>query len=202
VAPSSGPAPRPRQRLSVAARRAQLLSLGIAAFARQSYDAVAIEAIATAAGISKGLLYHYFPTKRDFYVATVRVAANDLLACTDTPTDLPPLVRLEAGLAAFMTYVEQHGPAFSALLRGGVGTDVEVAAVVETTRSALVERLTAGLGLSGPNPLQILALRGWVGFVEAVSLEWLERRQPTPDAVCRLLVMALPLILSGVEADP
>ena len=68
-----------RARLDVDARRRQLLALGTALFGSRPYDEVSIDEVARTAGISKGLLYHYFPTKRDFYVATVREAAAELV---------------------------------------------------------------------------------------------------------------------------
>src|SRR5690242_4164925 len=71
---------RARVRLDVDERRAQLVALGLAEFGTRTYDDVSIDLIAQAAGISKGLLYHYFPTKRAFYVACVREAAARLLA--------------------------------------------------------------------------------------------------------------------------
>ena len=74
-----------RARLDVDERRRQLVELGLDLFGSRSYDEVSIDELAAAAGISKGLLYHYFPTKRDFYVATVREAAAQLVARTSMP---------------------------------------------------------------------------------------------------------------------
>src|SRR5258706_14546667 len=88
----------PRVRLDVDERRAQLVELGLAHFGERAYDDVSIDAIADAAGISKGLLYHYFPTKRAYYAATVKEAAARLVASTDTDDSAPPLERLHAGL--------------------------------------------------------------------------------------------------------
>src|SRR5215469_2622841 len=87
----------PRSRLDVDERRRQLVSLGLELFSTRAYDAVSIDELAREAGISKGLLYHYFPTKRDFYVATVREAAQQLLSRTSTPEHLDPLERVRVG---------------------------------------------------------------------------------------------------------
>lgn len=107
---------------------------------------MSIDVLAREAGISKGLLYHYFPTKRAFYVATVRVAANRLLACTETSAELPPLERLQRALGAYLEYVRAHGPAYAALLGGGgVGLDRELGRIVQRTRARFVERITAGI---------------------------------------------------------
>src|ERR1700683_998104 len=103
-----------RSRLEVDAPRAQLVTLGIDLFAAHSYDEVSIDELARAAGVSKGLLYHYFPTKRDFYVATVQEGARQLLELTDTPDTMAPLDRLRAGLDAYLDYVDAHAPAYAA----------------------------------------------------------------------------------------
>jgi AcrR family transcriptional regulator len=124
--------------------------------------------------VSKGLLYHYFPTKRDFYVATLREAADALVVETQPPEELPPLERLWSGLDAYLRFAERHAPAYVGLLRGGIGSDPEVALVVEGTRRALAERVSSAVGASA-GPALRLAVRGWVGYVEATSLEWLER---------------------------
>src|SRR5271170_6359642 len=88
-----------RSRLEVDARRAQLVTLGIDLFAARAYDEVSIDELARAAGVSKGLLYHYFPTKRDFYVATVQEAARQLIERTTGHDDrATPRERLRAGL--------------------------------------------------------------------------------------------------------
>src|ERR1700679_1621760 len=94
----------PRARLEVDARRAQLLRLGIDLFAARAYDEVSIDELARAAGGSKGLLYHYFPTKRDFYIATVQEASKQLLELTETPETMAPLDRLRASLDAYLDY--------------------------------------------------------------------------------------------------
>ena len=73
-----------RARLSTDARREQLVALGVEIFSERPFDDVSIDDIAAAAGISKGLLYHYFPSKRDFYVAVVRHSADEMQAITET----------------------------------------------------------------------------------------------------------------------
>lgn len=168
----------PRLRLEVDERRAQLVELGLEHFGRRSYDDVSIDAIAQAAGISKGLLYHYFPTKRAFYAATVREGCARLLARTETSEAAPPLERLHAGLDAYLAYVSEHAPAYAALMRSGVGVDPEIARIVDETRTTFLDRLTAGMADAVPlaSPLVRVALRGWVGFAEAASLAWAEER--------------------------
>jgi AcrR family transcriptional regulator len=173
--------PAPRTRLDVDERRAQLLALGVEHFGRVPYDDVSIDDIAQAAGISKGLLYHYFPTKKAFYAATVREAAEALLALTETPADAPPLDRLRDGLDAYLDFVREHAAAYATLMKSGVGVDVEIAKLVDATRERFIARLTDGITHLYPapkTPLLEIALRGWVGLCEHVSLAWTNTQTP------------------------
>jgi AcrR family transcriptional regulator len=193
-----------RTRLDVDERRAQLLALGVEHFGRMAYDDVSIDAIAQAAGISKGLLYHYFPTKKAFYAATVREAAEALLARTDTAEDLPPLERLGEGLDAYLDFVREHAAAYATLMKSGVGVDPDIAAIVDQTRERFIARLTDGITRINVTrtPLLEIALRGWVGLCEHASLAWTEglakepRRAPPQAQVRMLLANALMALIS------
>ncbi len=174
-------APEPRTRLDVDERRAQLVTLGLEHFGTRAYDDVSIDAIAAAAGISKGLLYHYFPTKRAYYVAVVRFAAAQLVATCDPKPSGDPLAQLHEGIDAYLSFVRGHARAYATLMRSGVGVDPEIARIVDETRALFIERLTAGFSLVPAasadalgSPMIRLALRGWVGFAEAASLGWTE----------------------------
>lgn len=168
--------PEPRARLGLDERRAQLLSLGRELFSVRAYDDIQIDDIAAAAGISKGLLYHYFGSKRGFYVATVEQAANEILAATKLDPALPPPEKARRSMEVYLDFVEQHAGAYLALMRGGIGTDPEVAAIVDRTRSEFVQRFVSNLGLTEPRPVFQLAARSWIGLVEAASLAYLEQR--------------------------
>lgn len=164
----------PRRRMGVEERRSQLIELGVEAFSLRPYDAVSIDDVAATAGISKGLLYHYFPTKRDFYVATIGEVSRHLLDATDIADGDDPVLRLRRGLDAYFQFVERHGAAYASLLRGGIGVDPEAAAVVENTRTIIAKRLLASIELGEVSPLVRTTIRGWIGFVEATSLDWVD----------------------------
>jgi AcrR family transcriptional regulator len=180
-----------RARLSTDARREQLVALGVEMFSERPFDEVSIDDIAASAGISKGLLYHYFPSKRDFYVAVVRHSADEMQAVTETDPDLAPLARLSTGLDKYLEYVETHARGYSTVLRAGIGSDREVAAIVEDVRSAMASRILDDLPGGEPSPGVRIAVRGWVGFAEAASLEWLERRELSREELRDLLIQAL-----------
>src|SRR6476619_3589113 len=132
--------PRRRVRLDNDERRAQLLALARTAFSARSYDDVSIDDLAREAKISKGLLYHYFPTKRDLYVAGLREIAEELvLTLPSVPRELPPAERVGRSLDAYLDFVTEHSRAYVSLLRGGIGSDPEVAAVITGVRKRLAE---------------------------------------------------------------
>lgn len=190
-----------RSRLELDERRAQLLELGVRFFSESPYDQVSIDAIARAAGISKGLLYHYFPTKRDFYVTALRGAAQQLIDATATDPAVPPLMRLQVGLDSYLAYVERRGAAYTAVLRGGIGSDPAVAAIIEATRREFFDRLLEGIHTDCPPPPIRTALRGWIGMVEAVSLDWLENKDLAIPALRDLLIGMLMASLQVATGD-
>jgi AcrR family transcriptional regulator len=186
-------------RLDTEARRAQLLQLGMTIFSDHTYDEVSIDDLARAAGISKGLLYHYFPTKRDLYLAGLRHIAAEMLEQTDVAKlapELPPLERIRRGVDAYLTFVSQRAHSFVALMRGGIGSDPEVHQIVEGVREAMVERMFVGegsplYGTEHRTPIARTALRGWLGFAEQASLDWLTHRDLTQEQVRDMLVEVL-----------
>lgn len=197
-----------RVRLDNDLRRAQLIQLGMAAFSERTYDEVSIDDLAKAAGVSKGLLYHYFRTKRDFYVAGLREIARELLDKTlgQEHAALVPIERVSRGLDGYLDHVGGHARAFVALMRGGIGSDPEVAAVIEEVRTAYVDRFLADLagsplaGVAVGNPLFRIAVRGWLGFIEAASIDWLSRPEVARDKVRDLILNMLVAMLRAAGA--
>lgn len=190
-------------RLGTRARRAQLLRLGLELFGSRSYDDVSIEDIAKAAGISKGLLYHYFPTKRAFYAEALRVAADELKRRTDPDPALPPAERLAESLRAYLAYVEEHAVSYVGLFRGGLGVDKKMCAIVEATRTAMVDRFLGAVSVRKRRPALWHAARGWLGYVEAASLHWAEHRDLDRESLVELLVLAAgATLLAARRIDP
>jgi AcrR family transcriptional regulator len=182
-----------RTRLDLDARRKQLVDIGLDLFSDRAYDEIAIDDIAAQAGISKGLLYHYFPSKREFYVAVIRAAAQDLRLRTEPDPDLEPVERLTQSLDAYLRHVEEHARGHATLMRGGIGSDPEVREIVDEARAHNAQRILDAMVQEGaePTPVIRLAVRGWIGFVEAVTLDWVERGEVSRGEVLALLVQTL-----------
>jgi AcrR family transcriptional regulator len=176
-----------RTRQTVESRRGQLIALGLSFFGTRAYDVVSIDDIAEAAGISKGLLYHYFPTKRDYYAAVLETAAEDLRLQTVIDPTLTADVRLRTGLEAYLDFVKARGPAYVALMRGGIGSDPVIAVILDRVRGHFIDTILKDLPPHPrPRALRVL-LRGWVGFVEETSLAWLES---PPGTISRAQLVA------------
>src|SRR5256714_7604223 len=166
------------RRLGPDARRAQLVGVGLALMKEMPFDEVTAEIVARAGGVSKGLVFHYFPTTRDLQVAMLRAAAGELLADLDVGAGLPPDERLRVGLDAFVRYIEQQPASYQAVVRRA-GSDERLLAVFEDTRSAVVDIVAATLGLSELPAGLRLVIRGWIAMVEECVLHWLDDK-PVP----------------------
>src|SRR3954466_1576114 len=92
-------------------RRRRLLELGAELFTRHAYDEISMAQIAREAGISKALLYHYFPSKQDYFVATLATGADELRARIEPAPDLPPAEALSAALDASLSWIEENAQA-------------------------------------------------------------------------------------------
>jgi AcrR family transcriptional regulator len=162
------------------ARREQLLVAGVELLKKRPHYEVSIEEIAAAAGVSKGLLYHYFPTKNDFIVAALQRGRQELVGLLAPRPDLPPVRQLDASLDAFLDYVEEYAAAFSAIFRGGL-LDPEVSAVLESGRGEFLQTLIAAITEWRDGPFSVehtaaleAAVQGWLFFCEGAVLRWLE----------------------------
>ena len=182
----------PRTRLDPEARRAQLVELGLHMLSTRPLDKVAIDDIAAEAGISRGLLFHYFPTKRDFHVAVAQAAAQDLLDRTAPDPRLPLMARLRAAVDAFVDHVTDNRDAYVAFIRGSSGGDPQLLQVYEATRSAFTDRVLDGLDVPTPVPPRLrAAVRGWVALTEEITVDWLSRGDLERDQVVDLIDDAL-----------
>jgi AcrR family transcriptional regulator len=163
-------------RLDVDERRRQLLELGAELFARHGYEELSMARIAREAGISKALLYHYFPSKQAYFSATLEQAAEELAEVTEPDPAKPPVEQLSTSLDAYLRWVERHMGAYDKLIRS-VGAVPEVRELVERVRDETADRILAGLApRRRPGPLLRAAVHGWLWFMDGAVLDWIEHR--------------------------
>jgi AcrR family transcriptional regulator len=194
--------PRRRIRLDNDERRAQLLELARKAFSDRSYDDVSIDDIARELKISKGLLYHYFPTKRDLYVAGLREIADELVEkVTSLPREGAPVERLNNGLDAYLEHISLHSRAYVSLMRGGIGSDPEVASVIEGVRMRLLENFIQQAPLDqvlASYPHFQIAMRGFIGFCEGATIDWCANPRVTRTEMRDLLAKTMFSIMTAL----
>ncbi len=172
-------------RLDVDERRRQLLETGARVFTEHAYDEVSMAAVAREAGISKGLLYHYFPSKRDFFVATLEAAASELAALTETDPEQPAIDQLRASLDAYLAWIDANSQSYRKLIESAANSD-DARAIVTRVRRETVERMLAALG--SDTPALRISLHGWLWSIDGATLDWLDHRDLGRDELRELLV--------------
>ncbi|HET6547827.1 MAG TPA: TetR/AcrR family transcriptional regulator [Solirubrobacter sp.] len=168
----SGPA---YTRLDVDERRRRLLELGAELFTSFAYDELSMAKIARRAGISKALLYHYFPSKEAYFLATLEEKAAELADRTQPDPELSPFEQLSKSLDAYLAWVEENAGSFDKMIRSsGVP---EVRALLDRVRAETAQRILDGLSKDdAPSPLLRTTVRGWLGFMDGACLDWIEHR--------------------------
>ncbi|MCI3243131.1 MULTISPECIES: TetR/AcrR family transcriptional regulator [Streptomyces] len=191
------------RRLSVEERRSQLLDSALGLFAHRAPEDVSLDDVAEAAGVSRPLVYRYFPGgKQQLYEAALRSAAEELEQCFDEPRVGPLLPRLARALDRYLAFVDQHDAGFSALLQGGSVVETSrTTAIVDGVRRAAAEHILSHLGVTGPGLRLRMTVRMWITAVEAASLIWLdEDKQPPLDELRDWLVDQFVAVLSVTAA--
>jgi AcrR family transcriptional regulator len=193
-----------RRRLDPVARRAQLIALGVEMLATRTLDALSVEDIAKQAGISRGLLFHYFSSKQEFHTEVARAAAQELLDRTAPDTTLPPVEALRGAIGAFIDYVEENPDNYKSLVRGAASGDATMRAIFDDTRTRLAQRVVDVVGALGfeLGPKAELAVHGWVALAEECTIRWIDTRTVGRDALQDMLVKALPAaVLSATDEE-
>ncbi|MGW1223958.1 TetR/AcrR family transcriptional regulator [Streptomyces sp. NPDC001478] len=191
---AAAPPSRAYRRLSVEERRTQLLGAALTLFAHRAPDEVSLDEVASVAGVSRPLVYRYFPGGRQqLYEAALRSAAEELKLCFAEPAMGPPTERVTRVLDRYLAFVDQHDAGFSALLRGGsVAETSRTSTIVDEVRRSAAEQILLHLGHdenSEPAPRLRMMVRTWIAAVEAASLIWLdEGKQPHPEELRDWLV--------------
>jgi AcrR family transcriptional regulator len=167
--------------MTTQARREQLLSAGVSLLRQRHHKEVSIDDIAAAAGVSKGLLYHYFPTKQAFIVAALERGQAQLAERLQPDPELGPLARLDASLDVFLDSVEEDRRAYTEIFKRG-GAPPQVAAVLAAGREQQLQMLLGALASVENQAIDITvtpaleaAMQGWLFFCEGAVLRWLER---------------------------
>jgi AcrR family transcriptional regulator len=178
------------RRLDVDERRRQLLERGAELFTNHRYDELSMSRIAAELGISKSLLYHYFPSKQAYFEATLGAWAEELRARTEPDPELPPLEQLAASVGGFLALVEENADAYRSLISSATGVPAIRDLVAEVRRQTAV-RILDGIYPDGAPPKARVAVSGWLWFMDGACLDWTRHRDIARDELRDLLLGVL-----------
>ena len=190
-------------RLSSDERREHLLHVGVELVGRHGTADISIEEIARAAGVSKGLLYHYFPTKTDFFVAVLARSQAEMDHAVERDPELTALEQFDRNLDGFLEFVDAHAEGYLAVVNAR-GREPRVQELVEDRRRRRVDELVALAAVlegvpreAARTPRLVAAIEGWIGFTEGVIVRWLRDRELGKDEVHELLREVFLQVLGG-----
>jgi AcrR family transcriptional regulator len=182
-------------------RRAQLLAAALEVFGDRDYDEVSVDEVAEAAGVSHGLVFQYFGSKKGLYIACLQPLIELFRARIEPDPELPPVERLRSALRSAADLISEHPAGYRSLMTRGVGF-TEIRDGLERARWWRVTRLAERMGLDPERPVVRVGLRSWVSYVDTAMLTWLDQGAPDRDALVEMLVKALGATVEGIaEAE-
>lgn len=191
-------ASRPLNTPRAVQRRRQLVEAATSVFADRDYDDVSVDEVAAQAGVSHGLVFQHFGSKKALYVEGVRAILANFQEATRPDAGLPPQERLRAVLRAYFRVAAAHPIGFRSLARTA-GAFAEVHELLEQARARRVDQLARGLGLDRHRPAVRIALRGWIGQLDATCVAWLEAGAPAEEVEMLVDVMVAALLQVGEQ---
>ncbi len=186
-----------RVRLSPEDRRLQLITLGAEMLVDRPLEEISVDDIAKLAGISRGLLFHYFASKHEFHEAIARHVSTEFFTAVMPNRDLSLFDMLRDSIERYVDYVDEHSAPYRAVLRGPASVTPDMLGYVNQTRSAIADLIVSELPLP-PEGAELarltLAIRGWIAFVEETILTWMIEKPISREQLVDLLVESLPAL--------
>ncbi|WP_280236068.1 TetR/AcrR family transcriptional regulator [Nocardia cyriacigeorgica] len=187
TASPAGRAAAGARRKSAQDRRAELVGIGLRLLVDTPIHELSIDRVAEQAGISRGLLFHYFDTKTDYYVAVVVAASRRMLDQARDPGKGGSRDRLRAITTGYVAFIRRRTRNYVSLVRGGAGGDERVVGAFRDARTELAERIVHAAGITDPTPWQIMTVRGWLAMGEEIAIESTRCEVTTAEVVETLL---------------
>ncbi|MFE7719063.1 TetR/AcrR family transcriptional regulator [Nocardia rhizosphaerihabitans] len=186
-----------RVRLSPEERRLQLITLGAEMLVDRSLEDISVDDIAKQAGISRGLLFHYFASKQEFHEAIARHVSAEFYTAVMPNRDLSLFDMLRDSIERFVDYATEHSASYRSVLRGPASVTPDMVGYVNETRAAIADLIVSELPLPPDDPdlaRLTLAIRGWIAFVEETIITWMAEKPITREQLVDLLVESLPAL--------
>jgi AcrR family transcriptional regulator len=190
-------------RLQVDERRRQLIDAGSALFAQHAFEEISMRQIAEAAGVSKALLYHYFPNKIELFKAAIEESANELRGIIEPNGHGTPIEQLSESLDGYLAWIERNAETWTKLMQSA-GSLPAARDILQGFRAATLENILVRLtGKRSPRPSLRTALQGWLGYIDAAILDWVHSRDLTREQLRDLLISAfVAALLAAQQIDP
>ena len=150
-------------------RRRQLLGIGLSKLVEKPIQDLSLDEVAAEAGISRGLLFHYFPTKRDFHRACIEAAGRRILRNTRADDSLAPDAQVAEMVRLFVEQIERRRDFYLSLVHGTGSADVSLVEVYDAIWAEATDRVVAALGVA---PEQARVVHAWWAYVEDHALTW------------------------------
>jgi AcrR family transcriptional regulator len=184
-----------RRRLSADDRRRQLVGIGLSRIIDTPIQDLSLDQVAVEAGISRGLLFHYFPTKTDFYLACIAAAGRRILRNTAPSDQDDGTTQVRTMITAMIEQIDRRRSFYLTLVHGSGVADPRVSEVYDSVRSVSTDRVMKALDLPGASrPI----VHAWWAYVEDRALSWSgdpaeERTEALEDLVahCERVLAAL-----------
>ncbi|MDQ2758876.1 MAG: TetR/AcrR family transcriptional regulator [Actinomycetota bacterium] len=190
-------------RLHVDQRRRLLIEAGSAVFAEHAFEEISMRQIADAAGISKSLLYHYFPSKSELFKAAVKAHAQELQKLIEPTGEGPPMTQLADSLDAYLVWIQANARTWAKLMQSEASLS-QASEVVEGFRAGTLDQILRRLSDDPePRPALRTALKGWLGYIDAAILDWIQNTDLSRRQLRDLLLGAFgAALLAAQQIDP
>jgi len=191
---------RKRTRLESDARRKQILEAARDVLSTRPYSEVSMSDLADAAGVARGLLHHYFGSKRDLYLALVRETVRvPTIPVPEEDAEARALQVWDVSVDRWLQMVDDNRDLWLAADKArGIGHDPEVEAIVDASKEVIAEQALKAIGIEDPSPTMLALVRGFGGFTEELTREWLVRGRLTREQVRVILSGSLPMLVREI----
>ncbi len=191
------------RRLEPDARREQILVCAIRLFGEKPFASVSTAEIAAEAGVARGLINHYFGTKRELYLEVVRRLVTMPRSAGERAPSGTLRERVDASLDWFLDAVGTHGKTWVAVVGAeGIGADPDVERILAEADAVAAAHVLGAVGQiqAGADRDELEAMiRTYSAMVKAAGREWLVRGTLSRAQVHRLLSNTLVAILRDVS---
>ncbi|HKS47490.1 MAG TPA: TetR/AcrR family transcriptional regulator [Amycolatopsis sp.] len=179
-------------------RRAALLHAALDLFATRPYDDVSVDEICARANVAHGLLSYHFGGKRQLFAAAVRLAWDELISYEKPlETEVTVVEKFRGYLSRHFDYFRRHPERFRLMTRSGHADD-DVSEVLRSARQDAIKEIEASLGCpEGAPPRLRMAISGWAGFVDTVTLEYIEK---SPVDIAEITDMCAQVLVASVRS--